>query len=174
MDRLQENLRQDSDGEAEMASSGAIVSRRPELRLERYFEGLMRGHGVFQDRFGNLRQEFTVDTLGHWDGDIFLLEEDFRFRDGRRQRRQWRVRILDDRSYTATAGDIVGTARGERDGSIIRWRYTLAVPVGSRTINMRFDDRMFLQEDGVMINLSDASKWGVRLGRLAASFRAPG
>ena len=172
MDRVQEDLRGKDPTDADVAAPTGGPGDVPDLRLERFFFGAVRGYGIFQDRFGNLRQEFTVDTVGTWDGDVFLLDEDFRFRDGKAAKRLWRVRVLDDLRYEATADDIVGTAHGLRDGRSLRWRYILAVPVGARIVNMRFDDRMFLQEDGVLINLSDARKWGIRLGRLAASFQA--
>jgi hypothetical protein len=143
---------------------------RPAFSFDGYFTGPVRGYGVFQDRFSALRQEFTVDMEGAWQGDVFVLNEDFRFADGKASNRVWRVRKLPDGLYSATAGDIVGTAQGTPSQHGIRWRYVLKVPVGGREIAMRFDDRMFLQEDGVLINVSDARKFGLRLGRLAASF----
>lgn len=176
MDRLLEETRTDTRTEDATESAAPPAGKRsaviPELRMEGFFLGATRGHGVFQDRFGTLRQQFTVDMFGHWQGDRFLLEEHFRYRDGTTSDRLWQVRVIDDLHYEATADDIVGVAGGVRDGSTIRWRYVLAVPIGGRLINMRFDDRMFLQDDGVLINVSDARKWGLRLGRLAASFQA--
>ena len=34
---------------------------KPELVLEEYFAGKVSAYGIFEDRFGNLRRQFTVD-----------------------------------------------------------------------------------------------------------------
>lgn len=170
MDRLQEDTGAEEIVDFDDIQRGQRQTGWPRLRIEEFFLGDVRGHGLFQDRFGNLRQEFTVDMSGRWLDGIFHLDERFRFRDGKRSRRQWNVQVIGDRQYEATADDIIGVAKGQQLGSTVQWRYTLAVPVGRRIVNMSFDDRMFLQEDGVMINVSDARKWGIRLGRLTASF----
>jgi len=143
----------------------------PPLVFEEYFLGPVRGHGILQDRFGGLRQEFTVDIVGRWDGDLFLLDEYFRFRDGKTSTRIWAVRPQGDGRYEATAPDILGTARGIAEDNRIRWTYTLALPVGGRSVALHFDDRMFLQEDGMLVNVSDARKFGLRLVRLCIAFR---
>ncbi|MEG9883128.1 MAG: DUF3833 family protein [Hyphomicrobiales bacterium] len=38
--------------------------------------------GIFEDRFGALRRQFTVEVIGAIDGDILKLEEDFLYKDG--------------------------------------------------------------------------------------------
>ncbi|MEM6492646.1 MAG: DUF3833 family protein, partial [Pseudomonadota bacterium] len=45
----------------------------PELRLEEYFAGESRAWGVFEDRFGTLKRQFTVDIVGEWDGEQLVL-----------------------------------------------------------------------------------------------------
>ena len=40
----------------------------PELLPEYYFAGQSRAWGMFEDRFGNLQREFTVELQGDWDG----------------------------------------------------------------------------------------------------------
>jgi hypothetical protein len=42
--------------------------REPRFRIEEYFPGRTRAWGIFQDRFGRLRRQFTVDIDGTWDG----------------------------------------------------------------------------------------------------------
>lgn len=170
MDYVRENRTEADMPVSEPFSPSA--SKRPErLRFEDYFLGPVRGWGIFQDRFGKVRKEFTVEMHGERTADRFILHEDFRFADGRRDLREWHVTALGGGRYEARAGDIVGVARGTTDGAHMRWRYLMRVPVGERLVIMRFDDRMFLQPDGMLINVSEASKWGVRLGRLSAAFR---
>ena len=45
----------------------------PRLVMEEYFEGKTRAWGIFEDRFGTLRRQFTVDIDGHWDGRTLTL-----------------------------------------------------------------------------------------------------
>ena len=144
-----------------------------DLRLEDYFLGRTRGEGVFQDLFGRVRMEFTIEMHGHWQDDVFILDEHFAYRSGETQDRQWRAKKIDDHRYEARASDVVGVARGERDGNTLRWLYTLRVPVGGRIMKLKFDDRMFLQRDGIVLNVSDARKFGLRVGRLFLALQKP-
>ena len=54
----------------------------PALVIEDYFAGETRAWGLFEDRFGTLRRQFTVDITGTWDGDQLVLDERFRYSDG--------------------------------------------------------------------------------------------
>ena len=47
----------------------------PQLVLEEYFAGKTRAWGIFEDRFGTLRRQFTVDIDGRWDGRTLVLDE---------------------------------------------------------------------------------------------------
>lgn len=163
----------------EQTESPDIMSDQPSgldiapFLFEEYFLGPVRGHGILQDRFGGLRQELTVDMVGRRDGDLFVLDEYFRFRDGKTSARTWTVRLLGEGRYEATAPDIIGVARGAAEDNRIRWTYSLALPIGGRSVALHFDDRMFLQEDGVLVNVSDARKFGLRVVRLCLAFRRP-
>ena len=59
------------------------------------------------------------------------------------------------------AGDVVGEAEGVVSGNALRWRYVMALPVDGKTINVEFDDWMYLIDDQVMLNRSAMSKFGV-------------
>lgn len=149
--------------------------REPSLDLYAYFEGRTRAWGIFEDRFGRLRREFTVDILGRREGaDRFVLEEDFVYTDGETQRRVWRLRRTGPSSYEGTADDVIGVAQGRTAGNALNWRYVLALKVGESTWNVDFDDWMFLQRDGVMINRARVSKWGIAVGEVTLSFQRAG
>ncbi|MEM9783852.1 MAG: DUF3833 family protein, partial [Pseudomonadota bacterium] len=51
------------------------IGAEPELEMERFFVGPLTAHGIFQDRFGDLRRSFVVDAFGSWDGEVLTLEE---------------------------------------------------------------------------------------------------
>ena len=144
---------------------------RPEFRLEEYFLGRSEAHGVVQDRSGRVIRRMTVALEGRWDGDEFVLAEDFRYADGKTERREWRIRRLGDGRYQGRAADVVGVATGVAAGNALSWRYTLRVPVDGNTWALAFDDWMWLLEDGVLINRARFSKFGVHLGDVTLVFR---
>ncbi len=144
--------------------------KEPRLELERYFEGRSRATGLFEDRFGRLRRQFVVDIEGTWDGELLTLDERFRYADGERDRRVWRITKIDDSTYEGRADDIIGVAKGKVAGNALNWRYSMDLPVGDSTWRVDFDDWMFLQEDGVLLNRARMSKWGITLGTVMLSF----
>lgn len=145
-----------------------------DLRLETYFLGDTIGRGVIHDSFGRLVTEATAEMSGRWEGNLFLLDEVFRYTDGRTQTRTWSIRINADRSYEITAPDMLGKGSGAANGNRLGLDYRLRVPVGSRELALRFDDRMYLLDDGVLINTSSARKFGIPVARLAFSFQRAG
>lgn len=149
------------------------AAQRPVLRLEDYFNGRVRAWGIFTDRGGKVVRRFTVTMDCRWDGNDGVLDEDFTFSDGAKQRRIWRVRKLGDGRYSGRADDVVGEARGESAGNAIRWKYTLALPVGGNAWEVQMDDWMYLIDEKTLLNRTEMSKFGVRLGEVTISFTRP-
>jgi hypothetical protein len=150
------------------------AGERPALDLRQYFDGKLIGHGIFTDRAGKLQRRFTVDMTARWSGDQGVLEEDFLYSDGKRERRVWRLTRLPDAQgrvrYLGLADDVVGEARGEAAGNALRWTYTLRLPVDGKVYEVQFDDWMFLVDERVMLNKAVMSKFGIRLGEVTLSF----
>lgn len=146
------------------------ASEKPVLDLQRYFNGTLVGHGMFQSRSGKVERRFVVTIDASWKGDVGTLDERFEWSDGERQRRVWTIRKVDANTYTGTADDVVGEARGQAQGNALNWRYTLALPVSGRTWHVEFDDWMYLIDERVMLNTAVMSKWGFRLGQVTLSF----
>ncbi len=146
----------------------------PRFLIEDYFSGQTKAWGLFEDRFGNVRRQFTVDINGQWDGRELILEEDFVYLDGERDQRTWRIVKTDDKSYQGRAADVVGTASGQASGNALNWRYELDLKVGDGTWRVKFDDWMFLQPGGVVINRARVSKWGIDIGEVTLFFSKDG
>jgi hypothetical protein len=125
---------------------------------------------VFTDRSGAVVKRFTVVMRCSWQGDEGVLDEDFLYSDGTKQKRIWRLKKLPDGRYTGTADDVVGTAQGQARGNAFYWTYTLSLPVDGTVYDVRFDDWMYLMTDTVMLNKATMSKLGVRLGEVTLSF----
>jgi hypothetical protein len=145
--------------------------QEPKLVLEEYFEGRTKAWGIFEDRFGNLKRQFVVDIVGTWDGETLVLDEDFVYADGETDRRVWTLTKTGENSYEGTADDVDGIARGRTAGNAFTWEYDIDLQVGDRTWNVHFEDWMFLQGDGVLVNRAYVSKWGIRVGSATIFFR---
>lgn len=147
------------------------VQERPQLDLRQYFNGPLVGHGVFTDRNGRVKARFVVRMVGRWQGEQGVLEEDFEYSDGARERRVWHLKRLGDGRWSGRADDVLGEARGISAGNALRWSYTLKLPVDGRVIEVDFDDWMYLLDDRVMLNKAQMSKFGIRLGEVTLSFQ---
>lgn len=146
----------------------------PHLDLFAYFQGETRAWGIFQDRSGGLKRQFSVDIRGEVAGDALTLTEDFVYADGEIQQRIWRIRRVDQHRYEGRADDVVGIATGLAYGQALNWRYTLRLPYRESEINVQFDDWMFLQADGVLVNRATVSKFGFKVGEVTLFFSKSG
>ena len=146
------------------------AQQRPLLELDRYFNGRVRAHGIFQKRGGEVVRRFTVVMDCHWEGNQGVLDEAFSYSDGSTQRRVWRLTKHADGRYTGRADDVVGEAKGQESGNAFRWNYTLRLPVDGKEYDVQFDDWMFLVDERVMLNRATMSKFGITLGEVLLSF----
>lgn len=148
----------------------SYAGQQPTLDLRQYFNGRLDAYGVFTDRSGAVVKRFTVVMDCTWKGDEGVLDEDFTYSDGSKQRRIWRLTRQADGSYRGRADDVVGEAVGGIAGNTFRWNYTLRLPVDGSVYEVQFDDWMYLMDQRVMLNKATMSKWGVRLGEVTLSF----
>lgn len=146
------------------------AQERPLLELDRYFNGRILAHGIFQKRGGEVARRFTVVMDCYWEGNQGVLDEAFTYSDGSTQRRVWRLTKHADGRYTGRADDVVGEAQGQTAGNAFRWNYTLRLPVDGKEYEVQFDDWMFLVDDRVMLNRATMRKFGVTLGEVLLSF----
>ncbi|HPH13300.1 MAG TPA: DUF3833 domain-containing protein [Burkholderiaceae bacterium] len=147
---------------------------KPVLDLRQYFNGTLDAYGVFTDRSGIVIKRFTVVMNCSWQDNEGVLDEDFSYSDGTKQKRIWRLtRSVDAQGlaqYTGRADDVVGIATGLERGNAFHWTYTMALPVDGKVYNVDFDDWMYLMTDKVMLNKATMSKFGFRLGEVTLSF----
>ncbi|HNW02745.1 MAG TPA: DUF3833 domain-containing protein [Burkholderiaceae bacterium] len=147
---------------------------KPVLDLRQYFNGTLDAYGVFTDRSGIVIKRFTVVMNCSWQGNEGVLDEDFTYSDGTKQKRIWRLTRTTDAQgqsqYTGRADDVMGTASGQERGNAFHWTYTMALPVDGKVYNVDFDDWMYLVSDKVMLNKAVMSKFGFHLGEVTLSF----
>lgn len=139
---------------------------KPEADIKAYFTGPIKAWGIVQDWRGRVVSRFDVTMVGHWEGDVGTLEEDFTYYDGSTQQRIWHITKKPDGTYTGTADDIIGEARGAAKGNAINWHYSMDVPVDDTTYRLKFDDWMWQMNDGILINRSYLKKYGFTVAEL--------
>ena len=146
------------------------MNTKPKLVLEEYFNGKTEAWGMFHDRFGNLKRTFKVDIIGTLTEDELTLDERFLYDDGEKERRVWKIKLLGNNKYSGTADDVIGEASGVASGNALNWRYKLDLKVKDTNIKVDFDDWMFLQDKGVLMNRAEVKKWGLNIGIVTITF----
>lgn len=147
------------------------AASKPELELQEFLSGKLIAHGVFQDRFGDVRRTFVVDVLGEWDGSVLTLTEDFVYEDGSTEQRIWRLTQTGDETWTGKADGVIGEAVGEERGNAFNFVYTIDLKTPDGTLRATFDDWLWQIDDQVMINRAYVTKFGVEIGTLSIFFR---
>lgn len=146
------------------------ASEKPVLNLREYFNGTLDAYGQFADRSGQVIRRFTVLMKCSWNGNQGILDEDFTYSDGKKERRIWRMTYLGNGKYQGTADDVIGIANGEEKGNAFYWTYTLNLPYDGKTIEVQFEDWMYLIDSKVMLNKAEMTKFGVRVGEVTLAF----
>lgn len=144
--------------------------RGPELKLEEYLNGSFVAYGMVYNRSGKMIRSFKVDLVGKWTPTEGVLDETFVWSDGEIQKRVWVIKKTGPKTFEGTAGDVIGVAKGEASGNAFRWQYTLRVPVGKKTYDVKVDDWMYLVSDQVILNKSTMSKFGFHVGEIQLAF----
>jgi hypothetical protein len=93
---------------------------QPKLDMRQYFNGTLDAYGVFTDRSGKVVKRFTVVMTCSWSGpagqETGVLDEEFSYSDGTRDRRVWTLKRTGEGRYVGTAADVEGQALGEESG----------------------------------------------------------
>lgn len=146
-------------------------NEKPTLDLRTYFNGRVDAWGMFQKRDGEVIKRFKVIIQARSEGEKLILDEDFTYSDGTKQRRVWTLTPDGPGRWKGRADDVIGEAIGEVAGNALRWRYVLSLPVDDKVYHVNFDDWMYLLDDDTMANRSFMTKWGFELGQVTLFFR---
>lgn len=150
---------------------------KPVFDFQSYFNGALTAHGMVTDRGGKVLRRFVVNMQCTWkkgpvpQEETAILDEQFVYDDGERQRRIWRIRKAADGRLTGTADDVVGEATGASSGAAFHWTYTLKLAARGSEWHIDFDDWMHQVDDKTVINRAVMSKFGVRVGEILISFQ---
>lgn len=145
-------------------------NNEPKLLLEEYFVGETTAYGVFEKRSGQVVNQFEVKINGTFENNVLTLIEDFVYLNGKVEQRIWKLNKLPDGRYEGTTNGVIGLAKGQVSGNAFNWQYVFDTPVGDTSYHLKFDDWMFLQDDGVLINRAHVTKWGFNVGSVTLTF----
>ena len=144
---------------------------KPKLDIRKYLDGHIIAWGMLENYRGKVTSRFTVDMHASWEGDKGVLKEYFTFASGEKSERIWHIEFSDDNNFTATAADVIGTAKGEQYGNVMRMNYVLDLEVGDKNYHVKLDDWMYLIDDKILINKSKIKKFGVTVAKLTIFFQ---
>ncbi len=144
-----------------------FTNKKPEFIPQEYFNGNLRAYGMVKDRSGKIIKTFKGDLIGSWDKNgIGTLDEKFIYDDGEELTRVWKLKPTGEKTFNASAGDIIGTAKMIANGNTVMIDYIMEVPYNDSTINISVKDWLHLQEDGIILNHSKMKKFGFTVGEL--------
>ncbi len=145
----------------------------PVLDLRHYLRGSLLASGAFFGLAGRMERRFVIEMAGRWSGNRGTLDERLCYDDGETVERCWTLVFADDGTFTATAPDVEGTAKGLQRGNAAVMHYRLRLPRPRGEIVVGMKDQFFLQNDGTLINRARMSKFGLKVGEVIAFFRLP-
>jgi hypothetical protein len=142
------------------------ANNTPRLNPQEFFNGDLTAQGVLKDRNGKVTRYFTATIKASWQNNVGTLDEKFVFNDGEIQYRTWTLTPTQAATFTATAGDVIGTGQGKFAGNAINLSYVLAVKYNNSTINLTVDDWMWRVDETTVLNESTLSKFGFKVGSI--------
>jgi Protein of unknown function (DUF3833) len=148
-------------------SLDAYRDMEPTLTPQEFFTGELSARGVVKNYSGKVIRTFDADISASWnDQGVGTLDEVFRFNDGEVQTRVWTLTPNENGWLHANAGDVVEPGIMRWQGNAINMNYVLRVPYGDGTIDVSMDDWMYLITPDTLINETEMTKWGFKVGEI--------
>lgn len=149
--------------------------RSPTLEPAQFFTGVICADGVVEDYAGDQIRNFNALIQAAWLGDTGTLDEVFYFHDepgqvAKRETRVWTLKKQGD-LYRARATDVPQWTEMTYAGNSIRMQYTLEYGEPGDTISLSMDDRMYQVSEGVVVNETRMSKFGLEVGKVLLVMR---
>lgn len=147
------------------------AATNPAISLQEHLSGDLLSEGVIYGPNGRVTNSFTAKMVGQWEGGTGTLSEEFIYSNGNTQSRKWHLTLGQSNSFTATAEDIAGEAKGTVSGSTIKMEYTIILPAAAGGHRLNVTDWLYLTESGVILNRSEMRKFGIKVAELVATMR---
>lgn len=143
------------------------VNTQPQIDVQQFFSGSLKAYGLVKDYSGKVTERFNVEMNGSWTSDAKgTLVEHFVYADGRKDQRTWSLQKSGNH-YIGTASDIDGEAIGNQQGFALNWHYRMNLKLkDGSTVNVKFNDWMYLLDDHRLINQAEITKFGIKVGEV--------
>lgn len=138
----------------------------PQLDLQSYLNGNIKGYGIIQDRSGNVTKRFDFSGHAVWHGNKGVFDEKIIYTNGKVESREWLLSKISESEYEATTADVIRKAKIQVSGNAMNWQYVMDVKVDNDTYRLKFDDWMFLIDETHLINRNYFKKFGITVGEL--------
>lgn len=154
--------------------------RTPSLVPQDFFSGKICADGVVRDRSGAEIRSFNAEIIGSWnDLGVGTLDEVFYFYDepgaaAKEETRVWTLTpTMTERgaALTAEASDVPEATTMYWAGNAIHMSYMLRYGDPGDTIDLNMDDWMYQVADGVVVNETKMSKFGLHVGQILLVMR---
>ena len=152
-------------------SPSDYAGQTPQLDLREHLSGAIKCEGVIFGPTGRIASRFDADFEAEWTGNSGVMREHFRYDSGNTQDREWRLEIGNDGAVRADADDLVGTGSGQLSGPTARLSYRIRLPQDAGGHVLDVTDWMYLTPEGVIVNRSQFSKFGIKVAELVATMR---
>jgi len=123
-----------------------------DLRLERFFDGVVRGWGYLDDRRSGASREIAVAMTGTWADGVLVLDQSLDFGEGAVDRRLWRIRPRGTSGYEGIAVGIAGTAVATCAGRRVRWTYETSLTVGDDAWQVTCEEELEAHSDRLVVD----------------------
>ena len=151
--------------------SPSSLTVTPQFDFCEFFHGHTRASGWFSDRFGRPRRHFCGDFFGSFENEKFILDENLFYTDGMVEQRFWSITVSESGAFEAESDSLIGKAQGSISGNTLKMKYSMRVLIEEgKTWDLDMKDVMILQPDGSLHNMTQVSKWGVRLGIVSTQY----
>ena len=142
------------------------INEKPQMNFKEFFSGNLKACGIIQNWRGKIISRFDLSMNGKWQGNNGILKENFKFYDGQKKNRLWKITKESQSRFIGEADDIIGKAYCEIKGNACRSYYSMNISVGKRSYKIKFDDWLWQMNNNVVINRSYMKKFGFTVAEL--------
>jgi hypothetical protein len=140
-----------------------------------FFEGKVEAHGFVTDRKGRVRRQFRATFDGQRDAKGISITEVLTYTDGGVDHRVWRIEPDGADRFLGKADGLATPILIQRvSANETRWTYKMDIVVGSSKVRLDFEDIMVQGSRDMMTSSTPITKFGIRLGHIATSYRRVG
>lgn len=144
----------------------------PKLDLFDYFKGRTAGSGVFFSRGGSVKTAFQLTLDGELKSENeLILSEKLAYRNGETVTREFHITRTGPQTYVVECADFLEPGTITTSGNAANWKYRLRQDIGERVVTLKFDDWMYLQPDGTILNRAYAFWLGFGVGEVFMSVK---